>query len=76
LADRSRLAATRSGALNVSDQFEFRVGDQVRLTEGVFENFEGEVQEIDNPTGRITIGVNIYGRATPVEVEYWQIEKV
>lgn len=54
----------------------FRVGDHVKIKEGTFENFEGEVANIDETNGRVTVLINIFGRSTPVDIEYWQIEKV
>lgn len=54
----------------------FRVGDRVKINEGTFENFEGEVDSIDDASGRVTVMINIFGRSTPVEVDYWQIEAV
>jgi len=54
----------------------FRVGDRVKITEGTFENFEGEVSSIDEANGRVTVMISIFNRTTPVEFEYWQLEKV
>ncbi len=54
----------------------FHVGDRVKINEGTFENFEGEVHTIDKTNGRVTVMINIFGRSTPVELEYWQIESV
>lgn len=54
----------------------FNVGDRVKINEGTFENFEGEVHTIDETSGRVTVMINIFGRSTPVELEYWQIESV
>jgi transcriptional antiterminator NusG len=52
----------------------FRPGDRVKITEGTFENFEGDVDAIDEANGRVTVMINIFGRSTPVELEYWQVE--
>lgn len=52
----------------------FVQGDRVKIKEGTFESFEGEVDAIDETNGRVTIMINIFGRSTPVELEYWQIE--
>jgi transcription termination/antitermination protein NusG len=49
-------------------------GDRVKINEGTFENFEGDVDTIDEQNGRVTVMINIFGRSTPVELEYWQIE--
>jgi transcription termination/antitermination protein NusG len=54
----------------------FNTGDHIKITEGTFENFEGEVHSIDEANGRVTVMINIFGRSTPVELEYWQIESV
>ena len=52
----------------------FKIGDRVKIKEGTFESFEGEVNVIDEQNGRITVMINIFGRSTPVELEYWQVE--
>ena len=52
----------------------FNVGDRVKINEGTFDNFEGEVDSIDEASGCVTVMINIFGRSTPVELEYWQIE--
>ena len=58
--------------LNIS----FKLGDRVKVKEGTFESFEGDVNNIDEQSGRITVMINIFGRSTPVELEYWQAEQV
>jgi transcriptional antiterminator NusG len=52
----------------------FKIGDRVKIKEGTFESFEGEVHQIDEQNGRISVMINIFGRSTPVELEYWQVE--
>ncbi|MBX9788957.1 MAG: transcription termination/antitermination protein NusG [Pirellulales bacterium] len=54
----------------------FKPGDRVKINEGTFENFEGDVDSIDQTNGRVTVMINIFGRSTPVELEYWQVESV
>ncbi len=54
----------------------FKKGDRVKINDGTFENFEGEVEEIDEANGRVTVMLSIFGRSTPVDIEYWQIETV
>ena len=54
----------------------FKKGDRVTINEGTFENFEGEVEQIDEANGRVTVMLSIFGRSTPVDIEYWQIETV
>ena len=51
-------------------------GDQVKITEGAFESYEGEVDSVDEKRGMVAVIVSIFGRSTPVEVGYWQLEKV
>jgi transcription termination/antitermination protein NusG len=51
-------------------------GDAVKIKEGTFESFEGTVETIDEEHGKITVLIEIFGRSTPVELEYWQAEKV
>ncbi len=50
-------------------------GDVVKIKEGTFENFEGSVDTIDEASGKISVLIEIFGRSTPVELEYWQVEK-
>jgi len=54
---------------------EFAKNDMVKIKEGAFENFEGHVDEVLADKGLIRVIVTIFGRATPVELEYWQVEK-
>ena len=55
---------------------DFHKGDQVKITDGSFESFEGEVDTVDQKRGMITVVLSIFGRSTPVDMEYWQLEKV
>jgi transcriptional antiterminator NusG len=55
---------------------EFQKGDLVKIREGAFENFEGTVDYIDAERGVVRVIVTIFGRSTPLDIEYWQIEKV
>jgi len=54
---------------------EFAKGDSVKIKEGAFENFEGTVDEVLPDKGQVRVMVTIFGRATPVELEFWQVEK-
>jgi transcription termination/antitermination protein NusG len=54
----------------------FAVGDKIKVNDGNFENFEGEVHTIDQASGKVTIMISIFGRSTPVELEYWQVETI
>ncbi len=53
----------------------FELGELVRIKDGAFENFEGTVQGIDQERGKLNILVSIFGRSTPVELEFWQVER-
>lgn len=57
-------------------KIDFQKGDAVRVKEGPFENFEGVVDAVIAAKGQVKVTLTIFGRATQVELEYWQIEKV
>jgi transcriptional antiterminator NusG len=59
-----------------SIKVEFQKGDIVKIRDGAFENFEGTVNSIDAERGVVQVIVTIFGRSTPLDIEYWQIERV
>jgi len=70
------LAAAKEDQEATLQGMEFKKGDRVKIKEGAFQNFEGNVDSIDEQKGMITVLLTIFGRATPVDVEYWQLEKL
>lgn len=54
----------------------FEKGESVKIIEGPFTNFNGDIDEVYPTKGKIKVLVSIFGRSTPVELEYWQVEKV
>jgi len=54
---------------------QFDVGETVKINDGPFLNFSGVIEEIEPERGKLKVTVNIFGRNTPVELEYWQVEK-
>lgn len=57
-------------------QLEFKKDDQIKVKGGAFEGYEGYVEDIDTEKGTVCVIVTIFGRATPLDIEYWQLEKV
>lgn len=71
----SILAQVREREDAVKPKIAFSVGDTVRVADGPFESQTGIVEEIDPDRGVLRVAVNIFGRSTPVDLEYWQVEK-
>ncbi|MDD3087381.1 MAG: transcription termination/antitermination protein NusG [Candidatus Omnitrophica bacterium] len=70
------LRKTKDTQVKPSPKVVFEKGEQVRVTDGPFQNFNGTIDEIHPEKGKIKVSVSIFGRATPVELEYWQVEKI
>jgi transcriptional antiterminator NusG len=69
-------SAKEEATSGIKTAIKFRPGDRVRVKEGYFQNFEGDVETIDESNGRVTVMISIFGRATPVELDHWQVEDV
>ena len=72
----SILKRTKETAAKPSPKIVFQKGEQVRVNEGPFLNFNGTIEEVYPEKGKVKVSVSIFGRSTPVELEYWQVEKV
>ena len=75
LSEVSDLLRQSRGEAEVKPKIAFEIGETVRIKDGAFENFEGVIQEIDNERGKLRLLVSIFGRSTPVELEFWKVDR-
>jgi transcriptional antiterminator NusG len=79
-AEAARILSTKeemaSAAPTKKIQVDYDIGDQVKVLDGPFASFNGTVEELDFDRGRVKVSVSIFGRATPVELEFEQVERV
>jgi transcriptional antiterminator NusG len=71
----SILAQIEERQEKVAPKVAFEMGETVKVNDGPFQNFTGVIEEVDPTRGKLKISVSIFGRSTPVELEYWQVER-
>jgi transcriptional antiterminator NusG len=70
------LSRMEAGRLKPKPKFFFEAGDEIRVIDGPFTNFNGIVDEVNHEKGKIRVLVTIFGRSTPVELEFVQVAKL
>jgi transcriptional antiterminator NusG len=67
---------SRMGADNAKHKIDFVIGEAIQITDGPFKDFEGKVSEVDDDRGKVKVLVSLFGRETPVEIDFLQVKKI
>ena len=74
--DEIQILMGRMGVEEPKYKIEFKIGDHVKITDGPFKDFDGKVAEIDEKRGKVKVLVTMFGRETPVEMDFLQVKKI